>query len=43
MEVFSNIVPQKDLREQSMKALEIIAESLVTSFGPYCSATQIKK
>lgn len=43
MEVFSNIVPQKDLREQSMKALEIIAESLVTSFGPYGSATQIKK
>lgn len=43
MHIYSNIVEQKTLHEQTMAVLQIIADSLVTSFGPYGSATQIKK
>ena len=43
MKIYSNIVEQKTLHDQTMAVLEIIANSLVTSFGPYGSATQIKK
>lgn len=42
-DIFTNIVPQDKLQEQSLKTLDIIAESLATSFGPYGSSTQIKK
>ena len=43
MQIYSNIVDQKTLHSQTMAVLQIIADSLVTSFGPYGSATQIKK
>jgi len=43
MQIYSNIVDQETLHKQTMAVLEIIADSLVTSFGPYGSATQIKK
>lgn len=43
MQIFSNVIDQKTLHEQSIEALKIISDSLVTSFGPYGSATQIKK
>lgn len=43
MKIYSNIVEQETLHKQTMAVLEIIANSLVTSFGPYGSATQIKK
>ena len=43
MQIYSNIVDQKTLHKQTMAVLKIIADSLVTSFGPYGSATQIKK
>ena len=43
MHIYSNIVEQKTLHDQTMAVLQIIADSLVTSFGPYGSATQIKK
>ena len=42
-DIFTNIVPQDKLQEQSLKTLDIVAESLATSFGPYGSSTQIKK
>ena len=42
MHIYSNIVEQKTLHDQTMAVLQIIADSLVTSFGPYGSATQIK-
>lgn len=43
MQIYSNIVDQETLHKQTMAVLKIIADSLVTSFGPYGSATQIKK
>lgn len=43
MEIYSNIVEQETLQDQSLKTLGIISDSLLTSFGPYGSATQIKK
>ena len=43
MEIFTNIVKQDKLQKQSLATLKIISESLSTSFGPYGSATQIKK
>ena len=43
MEIYSNIVEQETLQDQSLKTLSIISDSLLTSFGPYGSATQIKK
>lgn len=43
MKIYSNIVDQKTLQKQTMDVLQIIADSLVTSFGPFGSATQIKK
>lgn len=42
-EIFSNIVPQDKLQEQTLGTLKIISDSLMTSFGPFGSATQIKK
>ena len=43
MEIYSNIVEQETLQDQSLKTMSIISNSLLTSFGPYGSATQIKK
>ena len=43
MEIYSNIVEQETLQDQSLKTMSIISDSLLTSFGPYGSATQIKK
>lgn len=43
MQILSNIVSKDSLHETNLKALKIIRDSVLTSFGPYGSATQIMK
>ena len=41
MQILSNIVSKDSLHETNLKTLKIIRDSILTSFGPYGSATQI--
>jgi chaperonin GroEL (HSP60 family) len=43
MTVYTNIVPKHKVREAQQKALEIISNSLINSFGPTGSVTAIRQ